>query len=408
MNNQRTDSNDQKSLLLENIGRIASYNPSLGKVEISEDSQLCVQGGIFSGSSDGESFDCRGGLITPGFVDPHTHPVYVEAREDEIAQRLAGASYEEIAAAGGGINSSIRAVREASEETLKNSLSKRMDNFLKLGTTTVEAKSGYGLNTESELKSLKVIDEVNKSHPIDMIPTFLGAHAIPPEFKNNPEGFVDLICDEMIPAVAEQGMAVFCDVFCENGYFDVNQSRKILTAAKKHGMKLRMHADEFEDSGAAELAGELQAVSADHLMAVSNAGINALKEKGVIATLLPGTTHFLGKEGFAPARNLIDEGITVALATDFNPGSCRINSMPYIMSLAVEEMNMTVDEAFASATYHAAESLGIEDKIGSIELGKQADLIVWDVQSLKDIPNRSEALPIQAVIKRGKHFEVSA
>ena len=318
-------------MILSNISQIATYNPSSEKVEISDDSQLCIQNGLFSESSDGETFDCAGGLVTPGFVDPHTHPVYVDAREDEIAQRLAGTSYEEIAATGGGINASIRAVREASEEILKNSLSKRMDNFLKLGTTTVEAKSGYGLNTESELKSLKVIDEVNKSHPIDIVPTFLGAHAIPPEFRDNSEGFVDLICDEMIPAVAEQGIAEFSDVFCENGYFDVNQSRRILTAARENGMNLRMHADEFEDSGAAELAGELRAVSADHLMMVSKSGIRALKENRVIATLLPGTTHFLGKKGFAPARKLFDEGITIALATDFNPGSCRINSMPYIM-----------------------------------------------------------------------------
>jgi imidazolonepropionase len=394
-------------MILENIGSIASYNPDSGKVEISDDSNIFVRDGKISEQAKGKSFDCAGGLVTPGFVDPHTHPVYVDAREDEIARRLAGASYEDIAADGGGINSSIRAVRDSSKNALINRVAKRMDVFLELGTTTIEAKSGYGLNTDSELKSLKVIDEVNKSHPIDMIPTFLGAHATPPEFKHNPEEYVDLICNEMIPAVAEQGIPIFCDVFCENGYFSADQSRRILTVAKENGMKLRMHADEFDDSGAAELAAEVEAISADHLMAISDAGIRAMQEQNVIATLLPGTTHFLGKEGYAPARKLIDEGITVALATDFNPGSCRINSMPYIISLAIDEMYMTVEEAFASATYHAAQSLVIGSNVGSIEIGKQADLIIWEVSALKDIPNRNKSLPIRAVIKRGKVFEVS-
>ena len=395
-------------MIFSNIGKIVSYNPSLGKVEFSDDSQIFFQNGNIAEHAEGELFDCGGGLVTPGFVDPHTHPVYVDAREDEIAQRLAGASYEEIAAAGGGINSSIRAVRDADKDDLVERVSKRMDRFLSLGTTTVEAKSGYGLNTDSELKSLQVIDEVNKFHEIDIIPTFLGAHAVPPEFKNDTDAYVNLLCDEMIPIVSRKGVAIFCDVFCENGYFDSDQSRRILTVAREHGMKLRMHADEFEDSDAAELAGELQAVSADHLMAVSEAGIKALKDNNVVAVLLPGTTHFLGKESYAPARKLIDEGITVALASDFNPGSCRIRSMPFILSLAVEEMHLTIEEAFAAATYHAAQSLGIEYRVGSIEVGKQADLIVWDVESLEEIPSREDTLPIRAVFKRGKRFEVSA
>lgn len=395
-------------MILENIGQIVSYNPDSGRVEISDDPQLCVQDGIFSKSSDGEPFDCGGGLVTPGFVDPHTHPVYVDARDDEIAQRLAGATYEEIAAAGGGINSSIRALRDASKEDLVERLSKRMDRFLELGTTTLEAKSGYGLNIDSELKSLQVIDEVNRTHPIDLVPTFLGAHAVPPEFKDNPEGYVEMVCDEMIPIVAKQGFALFCDIFCENGYFDVEQSRRILTVARDYGMKLRMHADEFEDSGAAELAGELYAVSADHLMAVSDGGIQALKENNVVATLLPGTTHFLGKKTYAPARKLLDGGVTVALATDFNPGSCRIRSMPFILSLAIDEMTMTVEEAFSSATYHSARSLGLENTVGSIEIGKQADLIIWSINSLEEIPNRESGLPIHAVIKNGKTFEVNS
>ena len=348
-------------MIFSNIGKIVSYNPSLGKVEFSDDSQIFFQNGNIAEHAEGELFDCGGGLVTPGFVDPHTHPVYVDAREDEIAQRLAGASYEEIAADGGGINSSIRAVRDADKDDLVERVSKRMDRFLSLGTTTVEAKSGYGLNTDSELKSLQVIDEVNKFHEIDIIPTFLGAHAVPPEFKNDTDAYVNLLCDEMIPIVSRKGVAIFCDVFCENGYFDSDQSRRILTVAREHGMKLRMHADEFEDSDAAELAGELQAVSADHLMAVSESGIKALKDNNVV-----------------------------------------------ILSLAVEEMHLTIEEAFAAATYHAAQSLGIEYRVGSIEIGKQADLIVWDVESLEEIPSREDTLPIRAVFKRGKRFEVSA
>ena len=392
-------------MILENIGSLTTFNPGSGEVETISNTSLAIEDGIIVENGNGEFIDCGGALITPGFVDPHTHPVFLDGREEEFAQRLAGVSYEEIAAQGGGIVASINGVRNASKDELVDRVSKRMDRFLKLGTTTVECKSGYGLNTESELKSLQVIHEVNKIHEIDMIPTFLGAHAFPSEFTDDHDGYVDLICTEMIPAVAKQGIAVFCDVFCENGYFNVDQSRRILETAKDHGLMPRLHADEFEDSGAAELAAEVGAVSADHLMAVSEVGICQLAEYDVTATLLPGTTFFLGKDTYAPARKLLENSIDVALATDFNPGSCHIQSMPFIISLACIHLSLTVEEAFAAATYYSAKALNIENKVGSITIGRQADLIVWDVEHLMELPYNVTDLAIKMVIKNGKAID---
>ena len=392
-------------MILKNIGQLTSYNPDSGEVETISNTSLTIDGDRIAENSNGEAIDCGGSLVTPGFVDPHTHSVFLDSREEEFALRLAGISYEEIAAQGGGINASINGVRNASKDALIERVSKRMDRFLKLGTTTVECKSGYGLDTKSELKSLQVIHEVNESHEIDMIPTFLGAHAFPPEFADDHEGYVDLLCAEMIPAVAEQGIAVFCDVFCENGYFNVDQSRRIFETAKNHGLTPRLHADEFEDSGAAELAAEVGAVSADHLMAVSDAGVEKMAEYGVTATLLPGTTFFLGKDTYAPARKLLEKGIDVALATDFNPGSCQIQSMPFIISLACIHLEMTVEEAFTAATYYSAKALNLEDEVGSIAIGRKADLIIWDVEMLKNIPYNVTDLSIKMVIKNGKAID---
>ena len=393
-------------MILKNIGQLTSYNPDSGEVETTSNTSLTIDGDRIAENSNGEAIDCGGSLVTPGFVDPHTHSVFLDSREEEFALRLSGVSYEEIAAQGGGINASINGVRNASKEELIKRVSKRMDRFLKQGTTTVECKTGYGLNTKSELKSLQVIHEVNESHEIDIIPTFLGAHAFPPEFADEHEGYVDLLCAEMIPAVAEQGIAVFCDVFCENGYFNVDQSRRILETAKNHGLTPRLHADEFEDSGAAELAAEVGAVSADHLMAVSTAGLEKMAEYGVTATLLPGTTFFLGKDTYAPARKLLEKGIDVALATDFNPGSCQIQSMPFIISLACIHLGMTVEEAFASATYYSAKTLNLEGEVGSIAIGRKADLIIWDVEMLKNIPYNVTDMSIKMVIKNGKAIDL--
>ncbi len=390
-----------------NVGQLVSYNSKTGKVETLSNVQILVdEGRIVDISSTvglaGETIDCQGNLVTPGFVDPHTHPVFFKGREEEYNMRLGGMTYEEIAQQGGGIKSSIDGVRTASENELIEKVSKRMERFLRMGTTTVEAKSGYGLDTESELKSLRVLEMVNRIRPIDIVPTFLGAHAFPPEFEDDPDGYVDLICNEMIPAVADQGIAQFCDVFCEDGYFSIEQSRRILEKAKIKGMTPRVHADEFLYSGAAELAVEVHAISADHLMAVNDAGINALAGSRVTAVLLPGTTFFLGKSTFAPARKLIDMGIPVALATDYNPGSSHIQSMPFILSLACMNMGMTVEEAFTSSTYNAAVALGVDHEVGSLEIGKKADLVIWDLEQLLEIPYFLADTPVRYVLKDGR------
>ncbi len=395
-----------KSIKLRQVGELASFIPDSNSVTRLHDHDLMIKGGEISAigidlpAADVE-IDCRGKLVTPGFVDCHTHPVFANGRQEEFAQRLAGASYEEIAAAGGGISSSINGVRSTDKEELIRLTAKRLDRFLHLGTTTIEAKSGYGLELDSELKSLEVLGELNASHPIDICPTFLGAHDFPPEFTVERGAYVDLICDEMIPAVSRQGIARFCDVFCEEGYFTVEQARRILSTARKYGMIPRLHADEFLDSGAAALAAEVGAVSADHLMAVSPEGIAALAATGVIATLLPGTTFFLGKDTYAPARVLLDCGIRVALATDFNPGSCHIQSMPFIISLACIYLGMSVEDALTASTYRAAESLQLENQVGSLEPGKQADIIIWDLESLLEIPYNVTDIPIINVFKKG-------
>jgi imidazolonepropionase len=395
------------SLKLINIGQLVTYDSVKNEMVVFENTEIAIEGnhikevGQNLGDAD-QIFDCKNKLVTPGFVDPHTHPVFLDGRENEFAMRLQGATYEEIAEAGGGIVNSINGVRNSSESDLISRVKTRMDRFLKLGTTTVECKSGYGLNTESELKSLKVIDDVNKSHFIDMIPTFMGGHAFPPEFKNNPNDYVDLICDEMIPAVAKQGIAKFNDVFCENGYFTVEQTKRILDVGKVHGLIQRIHADEFEDSGAAELAGEIGSISADHLMLVSDEGIQELAENGVIATLLPGTTFFLGKSEYAPYQKLKEAGVDVALATDFNPGSCHIQSMPFILSLSCIYLKMTVLDAIKAATFASAKSLLLNKTIGSIEIGKKADIIVWDIERLVQIPYLVSDHPIQTIVKSGE------
>jgi len=403
LDNQQSKVSNPKSIILKNIGCLVTANAD--GVASFENTSILIENGKIAAIGEGQSenaIDCGGKMVTCGFVDSHTHPVFLDNRDEEYAMRLAGATYEKIAEKGGGIVSSVEGVRNASEDELIDKVSQRMDRFIAGGTTTIEAKSGYGLDTESELKSLSVIHKVHKSHAIDLIPTFMGSHAFPQEFADDHDGYVNLICNEMIPAVAAQGIAVFNDVFCEEGYFTVAQSKRILETGKKYGLKPRLHADEFVDSGAAELAGEVGAISADHLMAVSADGINALVENNVIATLLPGTTFFLGKSTYAPARELINSGITLSLATDFNPGSCYIQSMPFIMTLACMHLGMTVEESFQAATYHGAKALDLEDKIGSIKVGKSADLIIWGISSLLDIPYYVSNHPIRYVMKNGE------
>ena len=395
-----------KSLKLINIGQLITFETEQDKMVVLNNVEIIIEGDKISaiGSDIGDAdqiLDCKGKLVTPGFVDPHTHPVFLNGRENEFSMRISGNSYEEIAKAGGGIISSINDVQNASESELILRVKNRMDRFLSLGTTTVECKSGYGLNIESELKSLKVIHEVNNSHNIDMIATFMGAHAIPSEYKNNSNEYVKLICHEMIPLVAKQGIAQFNDVFCENNYFNIDQAREILNVGKKYGLKPRIHADEFENSGATILAGEIGSISADHLMKINDEGIKSLSENNVIAILLPGTTFFLGKNQYAPYQKLKEAGVEIALATDFNPGSCHIQSMAFIISLACIYMKMSILDALKAATYTSAKSLLCDNVVGSIENGKNADIIIWGINNIMQIPYNVSNHPIKNIIKNG-------
>ena len=352
-------------------------------------------------SEDGIEIEASGKVVMPGFVDPHTHPVFIGSREDEFELRIKGATYQEIAQKGGGIRSTVRKVRKASREELFEAAIPRLDRMMEHGTTTIEAKSGYGLSLEDELKLLEIIRDLHHRHSMDLVPTFLGAHEIPDEYQNKKSEYVELIIREMIPAVAERGLAEFCDIFCEDGVFDVNESRRILTAAKEAGLKLKLHADELSPFGGAELAADLKATSADHLVAVSDSGMKALKSHGVMAVLLPGTTFSLGLQKCAPARKMINEGIPVALATDMNPGSCRTESMAIIMTLACVMMRMTPAEAITAATINAAFAVDRGDSVGSLEVGKKADFVIWDIPHYRYLPYHFGVNLVEMVIKNG-------
>jgi imidazolonepropionase len=349
-----------------------------------------------------QEIDCRGKVVTPGFVDPHTHPIFVHTREDEFEMRLTGKSYVEISQSGGGIRSSIKTTHAAKAIELYRLAAKRLENMLLQGTTSLEAKSGYGLTTESELKQLRVIRELADTLPIDIVPTFMGAHEFPEEFKDNHQGYVDLICNEMLPAVCEQGIAQYCDIFTEAHVFNLEESRRILTKAKELGLKLKVHADEIVPMGGAELAAEMHCVSADHLGMISSQGIAALKNAGVIPVLLPATLFSLASKTYAPAREMITAGLPVALATDYNPGSCNCDSLPLVMTLACLQMRMTPAEALAACTINAAAAINLENRIGSITSGKQADLLIWDIPSYKYIPYHMGSSNPETVIKKGK------
>jgi imidazolonepropionase len=408
-------------LLIHNLSEVATpqgNSPQRGAdqrrvLRLREAEVLCRDGRIaFVGSPDerrsafGElpdagRLDGRGGTLIPGFVDPHTHLPWSGSREEEFAARLAGKTYQEIAAAGGGILSSVAATRRASEEELAANVRRRLDQMLTWGTTTAEAKSGYGLTLEDELKQLRAIRAASAAHAVDLVPTLLAAHEVPPEWRTDRGRYVDLICEEIVPAAAEQGLARFCDVFCEQGVFSAAESRRVLEAGARHGLAPRLHADEFVDSGGAELAADLGALSADHLMAVSPAGVEALARSGVTAVLLPGTSFFLMKHVYAPARRLIEAGVPVALATDCNPGSCFTESMPAVFVLAVFELGLTIEESLTAATLNSACSLGLGGEIGSIEPGKRADLVLLDAPNLLHLAYHFGINPVAAVVKGG-------
>ena len=346
--------------------------------------------------------DASGKVVMPGFVDPHTHPIFVKTRENEFEMRVLGRTYKEISQSGGGIRSSINDVRKASKEELVELGLKRITKMLEMGTTTIEAKSGYGLSTASEIKMLEAISELNKISEMDIIPTFLGAHEFPEEYKDNQEEYIKILIDEMLPEVKKRNLAKYCDIFCEKHVFNVEQSRRILSEAKKLGFKIRMHADELEPIGGAELAAEIGAVTADHLVAVSDKGIKKMKEAGVIPILLPATTFSLGLKKYAPARKMIDAGLPIVLATDFNPGSSHCDSMQTVISLACTEMGLLPSGAITASTLNAAYSLELGNKIGSIQAGKQADILIMDMPSYKYLPYHLGSNCVDMVIKKGR------
>ncbi|NHJ86550.1 MAG: imidazolonepropionase [Asgard group archaeon] len=345
--------------------------------------------------------DATNKLVTPGFVDPHVHLIFAGSREKELSMKLAGKTYLEILEAGGGILKTVRETRKASIEDLVSNGRKILDKMLEYGTTTVEAKSGYGLTVEDEIKSLKAANLLNANHPIDLVITFLGAHAIPPEFKDNTEGYVDLVVNEMIPKIAKDNLAEFCDVFCEKGIFTVDQTRRILLAAKEYGIKTIIHIDEIVDTNGAALAAELNAVQTGHLLQSNDTGLKQMAKEKVIATLLPGTPFCLMLKDYAPARKMIEYGVPIAIATDLNP-NCWTESMQIIIVLSCYNMKMSPAEALTAATLNAACAIQRENTIGSLEIGKKADIAIFEVPNHYFLSYQFGVNLISKVIKNGK------
>jgi imidazolonepropionase len=357
-----------------------------------------------SSIKEADVLDCMNKVVMPGFVDAHTHLVFAGSRENEFAMRSAGATYQEIASRGGGILSTVQHVRNTQKKDLKKFARKYLNSLLRSGTTTVEIKSGYGLDADNEIKMLEAITELNEEEVISIIPTFLGAHAVPLEFGSRKKEYVDLITSKMIPYIGKKHLAKFCDVFCEKSYFEPEDCRIIFSAAKNAGLLPKLHADELTSCGGSELAAEIKAVSADHLENISDAGIKALAEAKVVGVLLPGVSFFLNHP-HAPARKMIDAGVPVAIATDFNPGSCMSYSMPIMMTIACAQMKMSPEEAITASTLNAAAALNLSNEIGSIDVGKKADLIVLDIPNYKFLPYHFGENHVEKVVKDGVVLE---
>lgn len=348
--------------------------------------------------------DCLDKVVMPGFVDPHTHLVFAGSRENEFAMRSAGLSYQEIALRGGGIISTVQQVRNSTKKDLKKNARKYLNAFLRNGTTTVEIKSGYGLDMDNEIKMLEAINELKDEEVLTIVPTFLGAHAVPPEFFGQKKEYIREITERMIPYIAKKKLAVFCDAFCEKGYFNQEDCREIFSKGTSVGLPPKVHADELTSGGGAELAAEVRAASADHLEHISDVGIKAIAHSGVVAVLLPGVSFFLHHQ-HAPARKLIDAGVPVAIATDFNPGSCMSYSMPMMMTIACAQMKMSPEEAITASTLNAAAAVNLSSEIGSIEIGKKADLIVLDIPNYKFLPYHFGENHVEKVVKNGVVLE---
>jgi len=379
------------AVLIEN-GKIAAVGPRI-EIEVLPEALAA------------EKLDAGGRIALPGFVDSHTHLVFAASRAKEYEMRIAGASYEEIARKGGGIHSSVKRLRVAEEESLQQRALAALQQFAAHGTTTVEAKSGYGLDAASELKTLRIHRELKREQPLDIVSTFLGAHVVPPEYRTRgkrADDYTEFIAQELIPEVAREGLAEYCDVFCDRGAFTVKQARRILTAGRACGLQPRLHAEQLARTGATQLGVALHAASCDHLEKINRADIRALAKSDTVATLLPGCCFHLGLARYAPARELIEAGAIVGLATDYNPGTSPTLSMPMILSLACTQMRMTPAEAISAATTNAAYSLGRQKQIGSIEVGKLADLAVFDLDDYREIPYYFGVNHCRLTLKRGK------
>ena len=410
------------NLLIKNIGQLVTVASNgkpfkagreMRELNVIENAAVLIEKGIIqrigptdevSVSPDIDVLDASNRVALPGFVDSHTHTVFAGSRENEFVMRAEGKSYEEIAGAGGGILSTMNATRAATKKELLRSAGRRLNEMMKLGTTTVEMKSGYGLSADAETKILDVMHDLHRDHYMTVIPTFLGAHAFPPEFAEDRNGYVELITNKMLPYIGERQLAVFCDVFCDEGYFDLHQTEQILLEAKRYGLIPKLHADQLRAIGGTELGIQLNAVSVDHLEHLTASGLEALKKSSTIATVLPGASFFLNHP-YAPARSIIDANIPLAIATDFNPGSSMSFSMPMMMTIACTQMKMTPEEAITACTLNGAAALGLSHETGSIEVGKQADIVVYDVPNYNYIPYHYGVNLVWKIIKNGTVLE---
>lgn len=393
------------------LGRAARGGDQQGAVQTLHDAWLVMDGGVIDAVGVGappplrgaKKIDCGGKLVTPGLVDAHTHLIFGGWRQHEMALKLKGVPYLDILAQGGGILSTVTATREATQQELADKARLALDEMLSLGTTTVEAKSGYGLSLAEEIKQLRALRALNDSHPMDVVPTFMGAHAVPNAYQDNREEYIRQLCEDMIPSVAEEALAKFCDVFCETGVFSAEESRRILEAGKAHGLIPKIHADEIDPIGGSQLAGEIGAISAEHLIVCPPEGIASMAKGGTVACLLPATSLYLGAT-FAPAREMVSAGVPVAMASDFNPGSCPCLNLQLVMNLGCLRYRLTPEEVLTAVTLNGAAAIGMADTVGTLEPGKQGDLVIWDAPDLNYLCYRMGSNLVHSVVKRGRVY----